>query len=213
MRCLFILDEFDALPIALYKRGPVGDAFFLTLRSVSGKKGFGFCLVGGERMVLINSAQGHALNRYQPMQLDYFDKSIHWRDFEDLVRRPVEPWLEYSDDAVSALYEISAGNPFFTKLVCRSLLALMIERRDAHITTREVEEARRSALRTIQANAFQHFWEDGILEAGESLEAISVDRRKILLAWADALRETGTPNESEIVSRASGLWLDAGNCS
>lgn len=207
LRCLFILDEFDELPIALYKRGPVGDGFFLTVRTVAGKSGFGFCLVGGERMELILSAQGKALNRFQSVPLDYFDKAAHWRDFSDLVRRPVAPHLEYSDDAIDNLYEISAGNPFFTKQVCRSLLSVMIERRDAYITSREIEEARVATLRNIQQNAFQHFWEDGVLETGEGLEAISIDRRKVLLAWADSVRRGNVASESMICDAAQNQGL------
>lgn len=37
-RIIFILDEFDELPLELYNRGPLGNAFFLTLRSLSSKQ-------------------------------------------------------------------------------------------------------------------------------------------------------------------------------
>src|SRR5262249_46088635 len=67
-KILFILDEFDELPIELYKRGDLGDAFFLTLRSISGKEAFAFVLVGGEKMEFIISCQGDALNKFQPIR-------------------------------------------------------------------------------------------------------------------------------------------------
>jgi hypothetical protein len=123
-RILFILDEFDGLPIDLFKRGPLGDALFLTLRSISGKRFFGFILVGGERMEYIMSYQGAALNKFQAIRVDYFDKQRYWADFQELVRRPVQKWLEISDEGLAALYDQTSGNPYFTKLICRSLFGL-----------------------------------------------------------------------------------------
>src|SRR5690606_38944233 len=49
-RILIILDEFDEINSNLYKRGEIGDSFFLTLRAISNKSKFGFILVGGEKM-------------------------------------------------------------------------------------------------------------------------------------------------------------------
>ena len=46
---VLILDEFDELPLDLYKRGPVADAFFLTLRSISSRSRISFVLIGGEK--------------------------------------------------------------------------------------------------------------------------------------------------------------------
>jgi len=102
-RVLFVLDEFDELPVGLYKRGSVADAFFLTLRSISGKPPFGFVLVGSEKMEFILSAQGDALNKFQAHRVDYFLKDTHWSDFTDLVRRPVRAWLEITDSALAEL--------------------------------------------------------------------------------------------------------------
>src|SRR5258708_38020165 len=47
LKLIIILDEFDELPLGLYE-GNLGHAFFLTLRSLSGKNRLGFILVGGE---------------------------------------------------------------------------------------------------------------------------------------------------------------------
>lgn len=133
-KILFILDEFDELPINLYQRGPVGDSFFLTLRSISGKGPFGFVLVGGEKMEFILSCQGDTLNRFQAIRVDYFDKEKHWSDFQDLIKKPVAQWLEISDEALTALHDQSAGNPYFAKMICKSLFNIMKDRRDCDVT-------------------------------------------------------------------------------
>ncbi len=203
LRVLIILDEFSELPLDLYKRGTVGDAFFLTLRSISGKPAFGFIIVGGEKMELILSCQGEALNKFQAVRIDYFDKEKHWPDFQSLVRRPVEDWLEISDEALITLYDLTAGNPYFTKLICGTIVKLMLDRRDSHVTSYEVEESTRISLQRAGSKSFAHYWDDGIFAGGERKEEISILRRKILLGFADVLRAGMHPTLEAIAEGAA----------
>ncbi|MCJ7515149.1 MAG: ATP-binding protein [Dehalococcoidia bacterium] len=201
-RVLFILDEFDELPIELYKPGPVGDAFFLTMRSISGKQPFAFILVGSENMEFIMSFQGEALNKFQSIRLDYFDREKYWFDFQELVRRPVTGWFEFTEDSFISLYEQSSGNPFFTKLICGRLFKIMVERRDCHVTRSEIEEAAKQALQhDTAANRFQHFWSDGIFETGSNFEEVSMRRRKVLLCLSEAFRQHGIAEKEDIIDR------------
>jgi len=205
LRIIFILDEFDELPVELYKRSPIADAFFLTLRSISGKPHLGFILVGGEKMEYIMSCQGDALNKFQPIRVDYFNKEQNWSDFQDLVRRPVIDWLEVSDRALLNLYEQTSGNPFFTKLICAELFNMMWQRRDCDVTNRETEDATKESLRNVASNVFQHFWEDGIIYIGPKAEEKSVQRRKLLLIIADAIRKKGSAKK-EYIKRKCDEW-------
>jgi len=202
-RILFVLDEFDDIPVELYKRGPLGNAFFLTLRSISSKPPFSFILVGGERMEFIISYQGAALNKFYPIRVDYFDKEKDWPDFQELVRRPVKQWFEITDEALTTLYNQTAGNPFFTKLICSSLFNMMVERRDSHVTPKEIEEATERALQAVASNVFQHFWEHGIFETGVRAEEISIQRRKVLLALVETIRQYRLAKKENIVKQAT----------
>lgn len=207
IKILFILDEFDELPIDLYKRTPLGDSFFLSIRSISGKSSFGFILVGSEKMEFIMNCQGDALNKFLPIRVDYFNKEQHWADFQDLVRRPVKNWMEISDEAISLLYYYTAGNPFFTKQICKSLYGLMVKRRDCHITKKEMEEAIGITLENAAVNMFMHFWEDGIFETGIKAEEVSVNRRKLLLALAETLRKSNKARRENISEEARNFGL------
>jgi hypothetical protein len=193
---MFILDEFDELPTGLYERSPIGDAFFLTIRSISGKEPFGFILVGGEKMEFVMSRQGAKLNNFNEVRLDYFNRGTHWSDFSDLVRRPVESWFEVSDGALTSLYQETAGNPYFTKFICDRLFKTMVGRRDCHVTYKEVAEATRQAVAAAKSPRFQHFWEDGVIEVGQKVEEIMMMRRKVLLALAEALRRHGPTRQA-----------------
>lgn len=213
-RVLVVLDEFDEMPLDLYKRSSVGDAFFLTLRSLSSHKGLGFVLVGGEKMSPILDAQGDNLNKWAPLKLDYFDRSHQWLDFQELVRRPADGYIEFSDDGIEAIYEWSEGNPYFCTLICQGIVTLCLERKDAFVTRIEVEEAARAVVRTVRQNSFQHFWEDGVLAPGNQVEEVSIRRRRILLALANILqsgRPPSRPNlaDERILAPLSPATLDA----
>jgi len=187
-RFILMLDEFDELPLELYKRGPMGDGFFLTLRALSSRSRIGIILVGGEKMGPIISTQGDQLNRFTSLRIDYFRRDEHWSDFQNLVREPVNDSIEYSEGAIEKVYHWSAGNPFFTNVICNEVFQRCCDRRDAFVSELEVEECASLACSKIGAPSFQHFWEDGVLDTGSKTEDVSIKRRKVLLALAAALR-------------------------
>ena len=182
-RCIFIIDEFDAVPPDLYRRGEqIATAAFQALRSVSGRAPFGFVFIGGENIRYVLDGQGSVLNKAPRMELTYLERN-QGSDFEDLVRGAVEQWFEFSDRAVSTLAEITSGHPYLTKLVCGRLFTMMVERRDAHVTEEEVNEAARAIAETAAQNTFQHFWDDGV-SPFEDVEATVLLRKRVLLSFA-----------------------------
>ncbi len=208
LRLVVILDEFDELPPELYQRGDVSHAFFMTLRSLSARPQLGFIFVGAERMAEILSRKGQALNKFRPLRIDYLDRGSQWSDFVDLVRKPVEDWATVTDDAVTKLYDATAGNPFFTKFVCAELVDDMMRRRDAYATGLEMDRAIRTAVDHAGINIFQHFWDDGVVTtSSERIEQERASRRRVLLALGEGLR-SGTRNTVEnIREKASRFGL------
>jgi hypothetical protein len=192
LRILIILDEFDELPHDLYKSGDLGNTFFVAMRSIAAVEPYAFILVGGERMQAIFNFQGERLNKFKPIRVDYFDRNTNWEDFSELVRKPISGILEIDDDALNYLYEQTAGNPFFTKVICQEAFKQAIDRHDNYIGKREMIQAVKNALLlSLGSNSFAHFWTDGILGAGAKQEEILLGRRKVLLALADVLRTPG----------------------
>lgn len=208
---IFILDEFDELPIELFRRGGLGDAFFLTLRSISGKPHFGFLLVGGERMEFIMSAKGDSLNKFASVRVDYFDRETSWEDFQELLLRPIEgSGISISEEGISANHAASAGNPYFAKLIGAELFAELVRRRDGDARRKEMEAAVARAVQDAGVHRFQHFWEDGIFEvSGELKEDRSVRRRQVLLAFAEVVRSSREPTQANIAEAAAGTGLSS----
>ncbi len=198
-RIVIILDEFDELPLDLYARGALAKAFFLKLRSISSHPQVGFVLVGGEKMAHIIEHQGIRLNKWDTMQVDYFSRQSEWADYRELILHPVGEDLEYAEQALEALYELTAGNPYFTKVVCGSILNLASDKRDCYVTRTEVDQAARTAIRKRAGkNDFQHFWDDGIVVTGPEAREKSIERRKSLIALSDVLEQQSPAPEPMI---------------
>lgn len=208
LRVVFLIDEFDDLPVELYRRGAVGDALFLSLRTLAGLEHVGFVLVGGEKMAPIVTAQGQRLNKFENLRITLFDREQHWGDFADLVRFPTREWLEISDDALVYLFEATHGHPYFTKLVCQQLFQIMHESRDAHVAVVEMQRATDRAEAKAGEQNFAHFWEDGVVGSGVEVEEVSVRRRIWLLALARALRD-GDSEAAGVRRKAADYGLGA----
>lgn len=201
-RMLFILDEFDELPISLYRRGEIGDALFLTVRSISAKPQFGFVLIGGEKMEYLISCQGDALNKFDAHLVDYFHRETQLQDFRNLITIPTANVLEFTEDAQNMLHSVTAGHPYFAKLICREVFRRAVDSRDSHVTVVEVEHAIHQTAETLPSTSFQHFWEDGIAESGPAAELVSVDRRRVLVGLGETLRGGRAPTENSLREHA-----------
>lgn len=161
---VIIIDEFDEIPSELYRITSIGDNFFNNIRSLSSENNIGFILVGGENMKIIKQSTDK-LNKFESLSVDYFDSERFWNDFQDLVRRPVSGTIEFTDDAIIALYEATEGNPFFAKLICSNIYRRACETRNSYVSQEEVEIAIASSLKSLDTNNVNY------VESG--------DRRKI----------------------------------
>lgn len=121
IRLAMVLDEFDEIPSALYEATDTARAFFNTLRELVADERFSLLLVGGERLPFVLSIHGSALNLLAQHRVDYFRRADQMADYSDLIRRPAAHYLDVHDDAVAALYELCAGHPYFTKMLCRTV--------------------------------------------------------------------------------------------
>lgn len=190
-RIIIILDEFDEIPSQLYPYTEEGDSFFHNLRSLSGESGEGrvsLILVGGENMSVIMQSTDK-LNKFDAWNVGYFNKSEYWEDFKALLTAPVQGVIEFSDEAILRLYEVTEGNPFYTKFVAKILYKKMCEKRCAFISIDEMEDAIRDTILHMEAINLNHFWSDGIrVEDSERRDLIETQRRRLLIAFADKLR-------------------------
>ncbi|MFQ5752639.1 MAG: ATP-binding protein [bacterium] len=197
---LIIIDEFDEIPSELFNYTPIGDTFFHNIRSLSSNNFLGFVLVGGENMHIIQQSTDR-LNKFEAFRVDYFDKEKYWDDFQELVRRPVTSSLEFSDEAIVRLYDMTEGNPFFTKLICIKIFERACDTRNSYISPDEVQFAINSCMDSLTMNNINHFWKDGILEDEPArIDIIETQRRKFLIAFAEIKRERNVARIDDLIS-------------
>ena len=199
-RLLLILDEFDELPLDLLRRTDLSTSLFQPLRQISNKPGCGIILVGGEGLQQIRIIQGDRLNKFRPVQVDYFDRSQNLTDFVDLVRRPVEDWLTISDGALDRLFNASAGNPYFAKLIANELFSELVDQHHSDASELDMDNAIRSTVKSLSSNSFAHFWTDGLVDHAGDADSERTIRRHVLIGVGRAFRKASSITE-EMVGR------------
>ena len=118
-------------------------------------------------------------------------------------------WATIVDDAVTKLYDVTAGNPFFTKFVCGELVEDMKKRRDVYVTGVEMDRAIRTAVNQAGINNFQHFWDDGVVATtDERIAQEQASRRRVMLALGEVLRSGKRSTSENIAEKASRFGLD-----
>lgn len=206
---VLILDEFDDLPDSLIRSTPIGATFYQSMRALTEEPYVGVLLVGGENMPLLLNDYGVFLNRFKAMRVDYFDWATEREDYKELVSGPVKEWLEFSDDAYWAVYGLTSGNPYFTKLICATLYERLVANRQAYADQQDIEAAWREAMRTLELNSFQHFLDDGLYGSLEIVERLKRARRRVVVALGEAYRQ-GTASESKVLEIAAREGIDEG---
>lgn len=205
------IDEFDEIPQELYLHGNLAETFFANLRSISRRDNVCLVLVGGENMSYVMSRQGQKLNNFTRISLSYFSRDEDWMDFQEMVRKPSEGKLSWHDDAVSEVFNISNGNPYYAKLVCAGVARRAISDRDADITRTEVSMASQEQLSSLGSNSFAHLWQDGIPKSPEDREPDILRRSRVLVAAARCLRDRVGLTLENLVNRKVSPELTSGD--
>lgn len=190
LRFVVILDEFDEINESLYGHGDLANTFFQNLRTLSTKRNIAFVLVGAERMPHVMASQGDKLNKFKHVSLSSFNKGKEsdWEDYCTLIRAPVDSIIKYHDEAIQALYDLTDGHPYFTKILCQDLYSRSLEARDAEISRVEVDKIFERVSSSLDTNVFMHYWKDGVPGDSQNVEIVSTKRQYLLVAWARAFR-------------------------
>jgi hypothetical protein len=187
-RFVIILDEFDELPQDLYLRGNLAETFFANIRALTTTPNICLILVGGENMPFIMERQGQRLNKFNRVNLTYFSRATEWEDFTRLVKGPSEGVLTWHTDAISEVFNLTNGSPYFSNIICKNVAARARTERDGDISAEEVRRAVQASISGLDTNAFIHLWEDGTRSPVEERETVILKRRRTLAALARCLR-------------------------
>lgn len=117
-------------------------------------------------------------------------KKITFLDYAEvtrLVTQPVAPYgLEYDPLAIERIYQVTAGHPYFTQLVCHELVAYHNETRRSYLTTTEVNAALENIIERGEAH-FKYIWAES-----------STSQRLVLLALAELLEANDAATSKDV---------------
>ena len=116
-----------------------------------------------------------------------------------LVTEPVAPFdLEYDPLAIERIYQVAAGHPYWTQLVCHAMVAYHNETRRSYFTVTDVDAVLGHILEQGQAH-FKFTWSES-----------SVQQRLALLALAELLETEDAPTLDDVTEmlRKHGRPLD-----
>ena len=212
-RFVIVIDEFDDIAQELYLQGSLAETFFANIRAITATPNICLLLVGSENMPYIMDRQGQKLNRFSRVNLSYFSRVDDWHDFQQLVQLPAEGVLDWHLDAISEVFNLSSGNPYFAKIICREVMAHAVRERDADVTALEVRSVGPGAIDRLESNQFAHMWQDGIYSPVEERETISLKRRRTLAALARCLRSGEMATLENIHSQRGALQISQGELS
>jgi hypothetical protein len=209
-RLVIVIDEFDEIHQELFLMGNLAETFFANLRALSRCMNICIVLVGGENMPFVMDRQGQKLNNFSRVSLNYYSRTTEWGDFQLLVKAPTLDTLNWHEDAISEVFNVTNGNPYFANIVCAAVMRLAVSERDADITSKEVERAVESEISTFGANSFAHLWQDGVLKPNSEREPDILRRMRVLVALARCLRHKQKTNiEAIAINRASSMLAEA----
>lgn len=185
---VFIIDEFDEIHQELYLHGALAETFFANLRALTRCRNICLALIGGENMPYVMDRQGQRLNNFSKISLNYYSREKEWDDFRLLVTAPAAEVISWHDDAISEIFNITNGNPYFAKIVCASVLRRAILERDADVSYEEVRDVVAEEVSSLGSNYFAHLWQDGIPKPTPDREPEILARARVLVAIARCLR-------------------------
>lgn len=169
-------------------RGNLADTVFGNIRALTTTSNVCLLLVGGENMPFVMDRQGQKLNKFSRVNLTYFDRANEWDDYVQLIREPSRNFLHWHNDAIAEIYDLTNGNPYFSKIICSKVFARALRERDVDVTREEVRDAVNAEVSRFDENLFAHLWQDGIFAPVDEREPIVLKRRRVLAAVARCAR-------------------------
>ena len=131
---VLLIDEFDVLEDT--KKDSAINKFFPYLYSILPK----------QKQLYIISVVGRRLDN-MPTLLGLFNEAAHIQigvldrnDTKQLIRNPTEGILNYEDNVIQAIIDLSAGHPYFTQLVCFAIFGRLRQQQRHDVTKEDVAE-------------------------------------------------------------------------
>ncbi len=183
---LLMFDEFEELQRHV-EEGHIGAGIFPFLRTImQHERPVDFIFSGTHKLEDLAAEYWSILfNIATYKQISFLER----QEVERLIAEPVAPFgMEYDPLAVQRIYEVTAGHPFLTQLVCHEMVAYHNETERSYISVADVD----SVLERIAERGEAHF--KYVWAGADSPERLT------MLALAELLTHTEAATAAEIAA-------------
>ncbi len=137
-----------------------------------------------------------------------------------LIKNPAEGVLNYNEDAIKAIIQLSAGHPYFTQVICSAVFGQAREQDKWQITGADVEEIVEKAIEFAEGG-LAWFWdglptpEQVIFSAVAQAQRIAIDEHERIQEPLKLLKEYGVIQTKQLEDASerlvtNGFLNDAG---
>jgi len=206
---VLLLDEFDVL--SNYNPNSADEHFFPYLQS----------LIAGHPQLFIVPVVGRRVED-MPKLLSLFRRAPQWeigllddRSARQLIVKPAEGVLEYEEEAIAAIIELTAGHPYFTQVICFALFGEARQEDRWRVSRTDVEKVADKAIEIAEGGL--QWFRDGLPVAERVVFSAVAEAQQIAAAKGDRfggepislLKEYGVV-ETEALIEAGGRLVDWG---
>ncbi len=206
---VLLLDEFDVL--SNYNPNSAEEHFFPYLQS----------LIVGHPQLFIVPVVGRRVED-MPKLLSLFRRAPQWeigllddRSARQLIVKPAEGVLEYEEEAIAAIIELTAGHPYFTQVICFALFGEARQEDRWRVSRTDVEKVADKAIEIAEGGL--QWFRDGLPVAERVVFSAVAEAQQIAAANGDGvgreplalLKEYGVV-ETEALIEAGGRLVDWG---
>ncbi|MFN6519603.1 MAG: ABC transporter substrate-binding protein [Nostoc sp. CreGUA01] len=170
-KLVFLLDEFEALSDK-YSNSLL-ENFFIYLHS----------LIEVEQKLFLVIFAGRQSANIPNLLNSFEDADIHEIDFLDrdsatqLITQPAQGILEYSQEAITAIIELSAGHPYFIQVICFAIFVRARELDESRIGIEDIDNIVDKAIENAEAG-LAWFW-DGLNVPEKAVFSAVAESQKI----------------------------------
>jgi ABC-type branched-subunit amino acid transport system substrate-binding protein len=172
-RLVLLLDEFDVLDEVTTESGNTEFFAFIRLILRTNNNLSIIPVVGRHLKELPNLL---VLLRESPYKEISF---LHQDGIERLITRPVQGVLLYEQDAITEIFRLSSGHPYFTQVICFALFNLARERNIWTINQEDVKGIVNTAIQ-IGEGGLAWFW-DGLPIAAQVIFSAAAEAQRIAI--------------------------------
>jgi outer membrane protein assembly factor BamB len=175
-RIILLIDEFEVLEEQI-KKGKLEPEILQFLRSLMQyRRNINFLLSGTHTIEQLTKGYWSV---FFNIACHYRLSKLHSQAAADLIRKPVEGYLEYDAYALKKIQQLTASQPYLIHLMCRSLVDHCNEKRKSYVTINDVNTVLREVMQTGQFH-FDWVWQQ-----------LSPEERITLSALAEGGKEEG----------------------